>query len=275
MSAPDYLELYANRTSARNRSLTVLPSARLVSANPALALSTIKASDDPTQEDAVSALASLLQPILPYLTYPALLYLASESSGLSSLLFPGTAADQAAHLSTLIDFQRDWVGSAACETRFQDDFLVDVFGPGGGAAWGAMRADCAFKLVSPAGSVELLKGEQNEGTPCESYEKFKKALHKTTGGLLAKGGRACTGGSHVLTCNPFSLTVDFSNVVLGGGEAYNFGCTFTCMTDAVRVGCVLGILTGQIKEHWYEGCEYCARGTYRVSGLKYKVYSGL
>ena len=163
MSAPDHLELYANRTSARNRSLTVLPSARLVSANPALALSTIKASDDPTQEDAVSALASLLQPILPYLTYPALLYLASESSGLSSLLFPGTAADQAAHLSTLIDFQRDWVGSAACETRFQDDFLVDVFGPGGGAAWGAMRADCAFKLVSrPARSSSSRESRTKE-----------------------------------------------------------------------------------------------------------------
>ncbi|KAL8277092.1 hypothetical protein RQP46_010520 [Phenoliferia psychrophenolica] len=195
---PDYLEL-----------------ARIISSNPVLALETMRSG---LKDDSPATLAALLQPLLPYLTYPTLLHLASAASdGLSAILFPGSSADKSDHLSNVIDLQRDFVGSAGCEARYEDDYLVDVFGPNGGQAWGAMRTPDAFKLTPPSGLLAIVKGAKLEAmAPCESFETFKKELDAATAGLLAK--------------------VDFSNICLGGGL-------------------VLGLLTGQLSSTAYEGSD--------------------
>ncbi|BGP20451.1 hypothetical protein JCM10213v2_008599 [Rhodosporidiobolus nylandii] len=140
---------------------------------------------------------AVLQLSLPYLTLPTLLALRGHPVLNRSL-------DLDSQLWSLIDFQRDLIASEDFPVQLRDDYLVEVFPPGKGEAWGEVKK--GMEELARLKRVEVQHGMVSEakqdavesGQVCESLEAFKEGLSEMSGGLLDQ--------------------IDWSNVLLAGGS---------------------------------------------------------
>ncbi|GAA6017534.1 hypothetical protein JCM10207_008260 [Rhodosporidiobolus poonsookiae] len=166
-----------------------------------------KLNSDPTQP-----VADLLRPVLPYLTLPTLLSLRGV---------PDLGLDT--QLSSILDFQRDWVTSPECPVELRNEYLVRVFPKDGGEAWGEVKEgmeQVAEKMkdeVKQGMVLEAKKEDMEGGKVCANLDEFKAGLDEMSGGLFKN--------------------VDWSNVMLGGGS-------------------VLALLTGKQKDKAYSGSDF-------------------
>ena len=154
-------------------------SARTLNANPIDALAQLQLQSDD--------ICGLLKPLLPYLTLPALLLIASRPS--CSALFPPNADDavKSRLISELIDFQRDWLVED-CPVELRDEYLVDAFAVNGQPAWSELTQDGRFKMVVPRGTDLVVKASATatKGQVCASLHDFQSKLKEMSGGLLEK-----------------------------------------------------------------------------------------
>ncbi|ORY82957.1 hypothetical protein BCR35DRAFT_79526 [Leucosporidium creatinivorum] len=150
----------------------------------------------------------ILKPVLPYLTLPTLLLLASRPS--CAALFPTEATDEikSRTLSETLDFQRDWLVEE-CPPALRDEYLVSAF-EGEGAAWASLQQEGVFQLKMPDGCEMVVESAETtvKGEPRTRLQQFQSKLKEVSGGLFEK--------------------LDWSDVCLGGGEPFARLLTVLC-----------------------------------------------